>query len=112
MSTKMFPLNDVLTIATGRILTGLSETYEIASFIAGERLTSLWEVFCKEYKSYLLDKFPQFTTPNFAIALAKLDRTIKEVDKNNKEKQEEIWRVWLKEQTGIYGETLEVQSMY
>lgn len=83
--TKEFPLNTILTVTTGRLLTtrsgprdnGIGDLYEILKWICGESpFTHTLGRFCNEAKPVLLAAFPELEAASSAEWLAELDEMV------------------------------------
>jgi hypothetical protein len=93
---RQFPLGDVLSITTGRLLSpqGIGGVYEILNFITGDNLyTHQLPRACDECKPHLLKLFPK---------LASVDTTAVTGDN---------WKAWLLDRVMEHGEILTIEAM-
>lgn len=101
LETKTFPLNVILTVTTGRLLTtrsgpndnGISALYEILEWICGEApYTHALGRFAEEAKPYLYQCFPELACAE--ASLVSLDRWVA-ADKT--ERKTECAKMWFAE---------------
>lgn len=114
METRKFPLVTVLSVITGCRFFGpnLSENNEIQDFlefVLGSKYSSLWlNKMMEKCRSYLLEQFPQFATPEYEMEIVKLKELI---DATERELCRKIKDDWVAKQTVKYGETLAVKTI-
>ena len=115
MKTRKFSLATVLSVITGCHFFGpnLSQNDEIQNFlefVLGSKYNSLFlNDMMKKCRSYLLEQFPQFTTPEMESEIIKLKEAIDSAN-HEVEKFRKIINDWIAEQIAKYGETLTVKT--
>lgn len=102
--TKSFPLNVVLTVTTGRLLTtakgerdnGIGDLYEILGWICDDQpYTHQLGRFAQEAKPHLLKWFPELAAASSELALASLDKWMESTKRSGAKDQACL--MWLTE---------------
>lgn len=97
--TKRFHLGDVLSIATGRLVSsrGMDGVYDILNFMTGDSLyTHQLPRACKECRPYLLEQFPELARAGILENFTKLDALIEDSKNHGRESADTAIRMWLK----------------
>ena len=104
MSTRKFHIGDVLGIVLSRTLSpkGNDGLRDIASFVKGERIVELWNVFSEDLRQYLRKEFPQFTTPEMESEVKVLARCLALIGDEDKKQRDIVMEAWLKKQIHIH----------
>jgi len=91
MKTKKFPLADVLSMTTGKLLAPIGNLYKVVGYISGAD-GNVWTHelpgLSKKYKPYILEKYPELKNVN--------------ADNVNRDN----WKEFLNEQIEKYGKEL------
>ncbi len=112
---RKFSLATVLSVITGCCFFGpnLSQNYKIQDFlefVLGSEYSSLWlNNMMKKCRSYLLEQFPQFATPEYEMEIAKLKELIDATESQKLSRK--IMDDWVAEQIAKYGETLATKTI-
>lgn len=102
-ATKSFPLRDILTVTTGRLLTqrkgpddnGIGSLYQILEWLTGEPpYTHTLGRFAEECKPLLLAAFPELEAAGSPENLAKLSQLVEDATAR-KEPPENACQMWL-----------------
>lgn len=102
MKTKTYPLNTILTVTTGRLLTtpknggnGIEDLYSILEWMTGESpYTHSLPCFAEECKPFLFKTFPELAVFSTNSALKSLDGWI---SKDRTPDKSEFLRMWFAE---------------
>ncbi len=109
---REFPLGDVLTITTGRLVStrGIGAVYDILNYMTGDDLsTQQLPRAADECRPHLIAQHPQLGSPLMDIAVADLDSRLS--DNLSFCDAAEVVCDWLSVLTETYGETFPVEPI-
>lgn len=112
MTTKQFHLGDVLSIATGRLVSPrhVDGLYDVLGFMTGEELwTHQLPRAGRICETNLKEQFPQFAGSEIESAIADLDNRLE--GKTSREDGSRIVAEWLADQVQQFGEMFEVKPL-
>lgn len=116
-ATKKFPLGDILSIVTGRIIVPQQQgdreipkgIREFIIFMKGESFTGHSMQCRDECRASLRTQLPQLHTSVMQQAISALDRQL--APTNDFAEQQKIKRIWLMIRVSRYGKTLPVKPI-
>jgi len=118
MRTKEFHLGDVLSIIINRsvtvnrsVWTEENRVRTLVGFLTGKDDWYQHRPMATAHKCrlYLVEKFPQFSTPEMEGAVEDLDKEVEAA--NGGERAEVVVACWLEKQVAKYGEYVTVESI-
>jgi hypothetical protein len=111
---RCFPLGDVLSIVTGRVLSRgyVRAMYDAVSYMWGQSCHDgvAYIAMYPECKLWLLKQYPQFGEVDFLERVSVLDTLVKQVEGDGPRLKAVVFK-WVDDQVALYGAELPVRTI-